>query len=63
MDEQSYIQFLETLELYDIASVAEEAEVSSSTLYFWLSGKHVPRMETLVKVAPIIGFEFNLTKL
>lgn len=46
------------LEMYDIASVAEHAEVSDQTLYNWLNGRvKSPYIGTLVRVADVLEID------
>jgi DNA-binding phage protein len=53
-------------ELYkwNIESVAADAHVSPSTIYFWMAGKtHFPRLDTISRVADAVGFEIRLVKI
>lgn len=49
---------------WNVDSVAKEAEVAPSTIYFWLDGRtKKPRLDTIVKVSKAIGFELRLVKI
>jgi transcriptional regulator with XRE-family HTH domain len=48
---------------WNIESVAEEANLAPSTLYFWLDGKtRKPRLDTIIRAAEAIGFDVGLIK-
>lgn len=58
MEERSelFIHLVMVLTNYDLASVAESAEVSYSTLWNWVYGPTVsPRINTMIKVGNAIG--------
>lgn len=46
-----------------LSGLADDANVSLSTLYFWMDGTTgSPRLGTLVKVAGAMGLDIELTK-
>ena len=48
---------------WDISSVARSADVAQATIYFWLEGRtKTPRIDTITKVADVIGFELALAR-
>lgn len=59
MNLESYHLFLDELRLYNLGEVAEAAGVAPATLYFWLEGRYLPRMSTVLKVAPVIGMRVD----
>lgn len=47
----------------DLQKVADDANVSVSTLYHWVDGKtQNPHINTLAKVAYALGYKFKLVK-
>jgi predicted transcriptional regulator len=54
---------LKNYEGHQLVDLADKAEVSYSTLYFWLDGKtQRPRLDTLSKVAKAMGYGIELVK-
>jgi len=66
MSDKTFKVFLEIIGLlweYELPGLAKEAEVSQSTLYNWMHGKvHAPRLDTLTKVAKVLGYEIVLQR-
>ena len=57
-----FLELIETLQQYDLSSVALAAEVHYSTLCNWLYGDTIsPQLRTIMKVAPVIGLELSFT--
>lgn len=57
-----FIELCELLQGWNIISVANAAEVSPTTIYYWLDGTvNLPRLDTIVKVAEAIGYELVLS--
>lgn len=51
------------LEGQDLTHIADRAKVSPSTLYMWMNGDvHAPRIDTLTRVARILGFRIDLIR-
>ena len=57
-----FYDLLAELKGWNIESVAEIAEVSASTIYFWLEDKHVGRLANVIKVGRAIGLELQWVK-
>lgn len=56
-------QLKQELQGYDLDSVSEIAEVSKSTLYFWLEGRtKSPQIRTLTNVAQALGFDILIKR-
>jgi len=61
---EAFDDVLSELRKWNIESVAEEAGLSPSTLYFWLSGQTKnPGKNNLINVAYVIGYKFALVGL
>lgn len=56
-------QLKDILRGWNIESVADAAGIAVSTQYNWLEGKvQKPRLDTICKVASVVGYELTLTK-
>jgi transcriptional regulator with XRE-family HTH domain len=48
----------------DLLRISEQAGVSMSAMYFWMNGTTTnPRIDTLTKVANVLGYEIVLRKM
>ena len=56
-------QIKEVLYMTDVSWVAKHSGVSQSCLYFWLDGTtQLPRLDTVFRVADVLGFDLQLVK-
>lgn len=56
-----FLDLIADLRGYELKSVAQNAEVNLSTIYFWLDGTtRTPRLDTFIRVAEAIGYNVNL---
>ena len=62
-DVRVFQQLKAELMVWNVEYVASEANVAPSTIYFWLDGTTMfPRLDTIAKVARVVGFEIKLVR-
>ncbi|NIT58388.1 MAG: helix-turn-helix domain-containing protein [Aliifodinibius sp.] len=54
-----FYELLDHLRGWNIESVSEAAGLSPSTIYFWLAGDTVGRLENVIRVGAAIGLELR----
>ena len=64
---EGFLQVFEELKtlltFYEIREVANCANVATSTIFFWLSGRtKSPRLDTFTRVSDAVGFKLELIR-
>ena len=62
-DLRAFQELKAELNKWNVEYVAQSAPVGVSTIYNWLEGRTMyPRLDTLTKVARVVGFEIQLVR-